>query len=714
MSYCTKHPSKEAVGACSNCGHLVCKACYNEINNKVYCTDCTNKLFTIKEAAPKPAFTPTPAQPQPTAAQPAKPVEPPSQPAPTAPQMKETPVTPTVPPTPPKPAVPDATPKPLAASIPEAKQEPVIAARPEIKPPAPAEIKPALAEIKPPVEVKAVPAELKPAPAEVKPAVEVKPAPAEVKPVLKVEKPKPEKARAPQPSSAGAPGWLWWLAPIFLAFIGGLLAWLVNKNSEPNKARLWLFTGIGLTVVYAAVIAGIMFIPAISPSEGSIVFARYFDKSWQIWVMDQDGKNAGKITACDNTSPYFNVYPSYAPASGILTTYTNRDGNFEIYSMDAMGKNQVNLTMHNYLDLFADISPDGKKIAFTTNRDGNSEIYSMNADGSDLKRLTISNGIDDRPRWSPDGKQIVFNTDRDGNHEIYVMDGEGNNQRRLTNSDKWDAMGRWSPDGKKIAFVSERDGNPEIYIMDADGANQKRITFNSAKDYAPCFSPDGKRIAFYSNTDGGDKIYIMNTDGGNQVRLTDNKDGDQYPLWVNAKLKAPADPEVPPFRTKYIGSSISTANKWFNFSDNVTFVKFVAEKDGSVDMIKVFSGAAGKVKVAIYEHNNRDDIPMSKLSSNDQPVDCAANQWNNIYIQPVTLIKGMTYWLAFNSDVNGVVRQGTGKSRTLVGKAVFEDFTFPGEPAKDMKASTWDFSISAWGTGEPVSTDEPETPDEDK
>jgi TolB protein len=33
-------------------------------------------------------------------------------------------------------------------------------------------------------------------------------------------------------------------------------------------------------------------------------------------------------------------------------------------------------------------SPDGKRIAFTATRDGNPDIYVMNADGSEATRLT--------------------------------------------------------------------------------------------------------------------------------------------------------------------------------------------------------------------------------------------------------------------------------------------------------------------------------------
>ena len=76
-------------------------------------------------------------------------------------------------------------------------------------------------------------------------------------------------------------------------------------------------------------------------------------------------------------------------------------------------------------------SPDGQQIAFVTNRDGNYEIYAMNADGRGLVNLTRHEATDQRPAWSPDGRQIAFVSDRGGLMEIYVMDADGNNVRKL-------------------------------------------------------------------------------------------------------------------------------------------------------------------------------------------------------------------------------------------------------------------------------------------
>src|SRR2546430_1154582 len=51
------------------------------------------------------------------------------------------------------------------------------------------------------------------------------------------------------------------------------------------------------------------------------------------------------------------------------------------------------------------------QIAFTSERDGNAEIYVMNADGSAQTRLTNNTQSDEYPSWSPDGQRIVFTGD---------------------------------------------------------------------------------------------------------------------------------------------------------------------------------------------------------------------------------------------------------------------------------------------------------------
>jgi Tol biopolymer transport system component len=172
--------------------------------------------------------------------------------------------------------------------------------------------------------------------------------------------------------------------------------------------------------------------------------------------------------------------------------------------------------------------PVNEKIAFVTNRDGNDEIYIMNADGSDQRRITRNSYRDSQPKWSPDGKKIAFVSDRDGDDEIYIMNTNGWFQRRITRNEFSDWDPSWSPDGKKIAFVSDRDDLLlEIYVMNADGSDVRRLTDNSSFDTCPAWSPDGEKIAFSR----GDGIYVMNPDGSDQLNISNNSTLDISPSW---------------------------------------------------------------------------------------------------------------------------------------------------------------------------------------
>ena len=105
------------------------------------------------------------------------------------------------------------------------------------------------------------------------------------------------------------------------------------------------------------------------------------------------------------------------------------------------------------------------RIVFTSMRDGNAEIYVMDADGGNQENLTNHPAYDAQPDWSPDGTKIAFESWRDGTGEIYVMDADGKNPIRLTDGPGGKRHPDWSPDGGKIAF-SVNDLEDYIAVMD--------------------------------------------------------------------------------------------------------------------------------------------------------------------------------------------------------------------------------------------------------
>ena len=61
-------------------------------------------------------------------------------------------------------------------------------------------------------------------------------------------------------------------------------------------------------------------------------------------------------------------------------------------------------------------------MVFVSNRDGNREIYVMDADGSNVKRITEHPERDDYPAWHPDGKRIVYVSERKGRFDLWLRD----------------------------------------------------------------------------------------------------------------------------------------------------------------------------------------------------------------------------------------------------------------------------------------------------
>ncbi len=232
---------------------------------------------------------------------------------------------------------------------------------------------------------------------------------------------------------------------------------------------------------------------------------------------------------------------------------SRRDGNPEIYVMEADGKNQRNLTNNANADYQPSWSPDGKRIVFISERDGHvdprgwttTEIYVMEADGSNPQNLTDNPSGDRDPSWSPDGRRIAFVSDRDPkfpHFNVYVMDADGSDPQNITNNVDGNRYPSWSSDGKRILFSARRKGHvenrfgitEEIYVMDADGGNEQRLTENRNNDWDPVWSPDGKRIAFAADRKGTFAeldIYVMDANGGNEQQLTNQRGWDADPSW---------------------------------------------------------------------------------------------------------------------------------------------------------------------------------------
>ena len=264
---------------------------------------------------------------------------------------------------------------------------------------------------------------------------------------------------------------------------------------------------------------------------GKIVFQSNRDGNWEIYVMDADGSDLKRLTE----NEWDDEYPVSSPDGEEIVFKSNRDGNWEIYKMSADGSRVMRLTHCEAEDADPCWSPDGKTIAFHSARDGNWEIYITDVEGMDAIGVTNSSFKEILPAWSPDGEKISFTGNRFFGWQVYVMDADGNERMRVTNQ-KGACRSDWSPDGSKLVYVtSHADRKGDIWVMNADGTDKRRLTIDSANyDYFPAWSPDGGKIVFAKTPDkktGNWEIWVMNADGSSPVQITHHPAQDKFPDW---------------------------------------------------------------------------------------------------------------------------------------------------------------------------------------
>jgi len=342
--------------------------------------------------------------------------------------------------------------------------------------------------------------------------------------------------------------------------------------------------------------------PSMSPDNKEIVFESWQNGYPEIYKMKSDGSDIKRLTffkkmTDKNDDKYQgNGNPSWSPDISNLFSdqilqkivfESDRDGNHEIYTMNADGTKQINITNHSSYDGAPVFSMDGKKIAFVSDRDGQPNIWVMDADGSQQYNVTKSQDANGYPSWNPDGTRITYDAYAKGSSggDIFVVDLDGGNPQNLTNTDidegypSWSPLGNlitfdaggygksetgnftiftidldqknhiravtdnkgnsgdasWYPDGTKFVYSSDKDdadnGNYEIYSIKMNGKGDQRLTVINGADTDPAVSQDGRLIAFDSNRDGDSEIFIMNSDGTNQKQLTQNNAWDGMPNW---------------------------------------------------------------------------------------------------------------------------------------------------------------------------------------
>jgi len=175
-------------------------------------------------------------------------------------------------------------------------------------------------------------------------------------------------------------------------------------------------------------------------------------------------------------------------------------------------------------DYQADVSPDGKRIAFLTKLDGPERLVVMDLRTGEVRDL-VRHGkrtIFGNPHWSPDGGRITFSSNARVGHQIYVVDVASGEEHRVSPLTSGGCEPRFGRDGRRVVYVSRGHMGTTSRLVehDLETGDERALVDWPALNYDPVYSPDGTELAFASNIAGEFAIYRQRLADGKAWRVT--------------------------------------------------------------------------------------------------------------------------------------------------------------------------------------------------
>ena len=252
------------------------------------------------------------------------------------------------------------------------------------------------------------------------------------------------------------------------------------------------------------------------------------DKSVQLWVVapGEDVSRAKQITS----GKYDGDSLAWTPEGRVLYTAPSGEQS-DVWSINADGSTNKQLTSDSYTEGLGCVSPDGRYVVFSSNRSGNFNIWRMDVGSGEQKQLTEGTEIDSQPDCTPDGQWVLFRSLRQGKSTFWKISFAGGAPAQL-----WDKSSSWaaiSPDGKLVAlryFDEQANANRIAVLPFAGGAPIKTLEASAGfRDVGLGWTADSRAIIYADARGDGensaDNIWSVPIAGGASKQLTNFTSG---------------------------------------------------------------------------------------------------------------------------------------------------------------------------------------------
>ncbi len=251
-----------------------------------------------------------------------------------------------------------------------------------------------------------------------------------------------------------------------------------------------------------------------TPKGDAIAFSWNKTGIYQLYLID--GRGIRQLTNRAGSC----IHPAISRNGGLVAYHYDEIGS-ENYFINILnlktGEDYTLVEGGKYCNRFAEISPDGKWIAYTSNREGVFHVYKTNIETGETVKLTDSKRHDFQLSWSPDGRKIAvsrFTPNATIEHELILVDSETGEEESLGRFSTSFTKPDWRADGKAILFQSEDSGYYNVIEIDVQTKKYRAIDPAEREQHDPKYSIEGEKVIFTEIGDIGNYIVIKDLRSG--------------------------------------------------------------------------------------------------------------------------------------------------------------------------------------------------------
>lgn len=174
---------------------------------------------------------------------------------------------------------------------------------------------------------------------------------------------------------------------------------------------------------------------------------------------------------------------------------TARGDIFSIPGSEGVTYNLTNSSDAN--DFNAKWSPDGSGFVYISDKDGEFNLYHVDANGQNPRQLTNIKGYIFNFEWSPDSRKILWSAK---DNTLNLLDVSSGNNRVIEKSGVSTFSNfNWAPDSRYITYTRPQPEMNVVMVYDTQNNKSWQITSDWYNSGSANFSDDGKYLLFSSD-----------------------------------------------------------------------------------------------------------------------------------------------------------------------------------------------------------------------